>query len=66
MEAGFRVERSTDGKAFAEIAVLGANATAYADAGLSPNTTYHYRVRAHNAAGASPSSNTASARTLRR
>ena len=51
-EDGFRVERSTDGGAtFAQVAVLGANATAYADTGLSADRSYAYRVLAFNANG---------------
>src|SRR5205085_527506 len=50
-EAGYRVERSTDGVNWAEVAVVGANATSYSDAGLAGNTTYTYRVRATNGAG---------------
>ena len=51
--------------AFAQVATLPGAATTFTDSGLSPRTTYRYRVRAHNAAGASPYSNTASARTTR-
>jgi len=49
-EAGYKVERSTDGNNFTEISGtgLGANVTTYADAPLTPNTTYYYRVRAFN------------------
>ena len=41
-----------------------ANSTFYSDTGLSPNTTYYYRVKAKNATDSSGYSNTASATTL--
>ncbi len=63
-EAGFTIERSLGGAAFAEVAAVGANATAYTDTGLAAETTYWYRVRAFNAGGESPDSNVASATTL--
>jgi hypothetical protein len=63
-ETGFLVERSTDGIYFMQIATVGADVTTYADSGLTPNTTYTYRVRATNAAGTSLYSNTSSATTL--
>jgi len=62
-ETGFKIERSTDGTNFTQIATVGANATTYSDSGLSSGTAYYYRVRATNAAGDSPYSNTASAIT---
>ena len=40
-------------------------ATTFTDSGLATFTTYTYRVRAHNVAGDSPYSNTASARARR-
>ncbi len=62
-ESGFRIERATGTGAFAEIAVVGANATSYQSAGLAGSTTYTFRVRAYNSAGISAYSNTASATT---
>jgi hypothetical protein len=62
-EDGFKVERSADGVNFTQIAKPGPNATGYADAGLAGGRTYHYRVRAYNAAGNSAYSNTAAATT---
>jgi hypothetical protein len=58
-ETDFRVERNG-----VEIATVGANVTAFADTGLQPQTTYSYRVRAHNAKGFSAYSNTAQATTF--
>jgi len=65
-ESGFRVERSTNGTTFTQIATVGANVTTYLNTGLKGNKTYWYRVRAYNAAGTSAYSNTASATTPRR
>jgi hypothetical protein len=64
-ETGFKVERSTDGVTFSQIATVGANVRSYASTGLRRNRTYSYRVRAYNAAGNSGYSNTARARTTR-
>jgi hypothetical protein len=64
-ETGFRIERSTNGTSFSQIASVGAGVTSYTSTGLSKNRTYWYRVRAYNAAGNSSYSNTASAQTLR-
>ena len=63
-EDGTRIERSPDGVNFAQIASVGANITAYSNTGLAGGATYTYRVRAYNAGGDSPYSNTASATTL--
>ncbi|MCM3873211.1 MAG: PA14 domain-containing protein [Pyrinomonadaceae bacterium] len=62
-ETGFRIERSTNGATFTEIATVPANATSYNSTGLAGSTTYFYRVRATNSAGNSAYSNTASATT---
>lgn len=63
-ETVFNIERSLDGTAFSPLASVGANVTGYSDTGLSPSTTYWYRVNAQNAAGTSTWSNIASATTL--
>lgn len=55
-EAGFSVERSTDGVTWAEIARLGVNAASHDDVTVVAATTYSYRVRAFNDAGYSPAS----------
>ena len=55
--SGYAVERSTDGLTFAPLAttapVTGASQY-YVDASAAPHVNYWYRVRATNAAGASP------------
>ena len=62
-ENGFRVEQSTDGTNFTQIATLGSNAVSFTVTGLSASTTYFYRVASFNGAGNSAFSNTASATT---
>src|SRR5205814_871281 len=56
-ETGFKVERSTDGTTFTQVATVGANVTAYSNTGLAAAAQYYYRVRATNAAGDSAYSN---------
>ena len=66
-EQGFKIERSTTSSSnFVEIGTVVANVTAFTSTGLSGNKTYYYRVRAHNTAGNSGYSNTASAKTPRK
>jgi N-acetylneuraminic acid mutarotase len=62
-ESSFEMERRTGNGAFASVASTAADATGFTDVGLSECTTYTYRVRAVNAAGASSYSNEASATT---
>jgi hypothetical protein len=62
-----RVERCTGSgcTSFVEVAIVPGSATSFTDSGLAARTIYRYRVRAHNAAGYSPYSNSARARTRR-
>lgn len=64
-ESGFKIEHCTGSACvdFAQIAQVGANVTAYSDAGLTPATTFTYRVRAFNSGGNSDYSNSAEATT---
>jgi subtilisin family serine protease len=64
-ETSFKIERCTGSGCtdFAQIATAGTNVSNYSNTGLSPSTTYEYRVRASNAGGDSPYSNTAEATT---
>ncbi|MBN1669921.1 MAG: fibronectin type III domain-containing protein [Kiritimatiellae bacterium] len=51
----YKVYRSPDpGSGWVRIGTLSADATVYADAGLSPGSTHYYKVRCENAAGNSP------------
>jgi hypothetical protein len=60
-ETGFKIERSTNGTKFSQIATVGASATTYSNAsGLRRGKIYYYRVRAYNSTGNSPYSNTIS------
>jgi hypothetical protein len=62
-ETGFRIERRPLGGSWSTIATLGANTTSYPDTGVTPDSTYYYRVVATNTYGDSDPSNTASATT---
>lgn len=63
-ETNYVVERSTSsGSGFVQVTTLGANTTSFTDSGLSPNTTYYYRVKATNTQGSSNYSNEANATT---
>lgn len=45
VETSTRIERSTDGVTFVEIATTGPDAVSFTDSGLLAATTYHYRLR---------------------
>jgi len=62
-EQGFHIERSLDGQNFTEIATVGPNVQSYNDTGLTPQTTYFYRVLAFNNFGNSEPSNVAAETT---
>jgi hypothetical protein len=64
-ESAYVVERSPDGSTdWSQLtSTLPADSTSYSDMGLSGSTTYHYRVKATNAAGDSGYSNSANATT---
>jgi fibronectin type 3 domain-containing protein len=53
-ETGFTIERRADGEEFAKVGDVRANVTRFRDTGLTPGTTYTYRVKATNAGGDSP------------
>ena len=63
-ETGFKIERSANGTTgWSQIATPSANATTFANTGLTASTTYFYRVRATNAVGDSANTNVANATT---
>jgi hypothetical protein len=61
--SGFKVERSTNGKSYSQIATVGAGTTSYLNSNLRSGRKYYYRVRAYNGANHSPYSNIASGTT---
>ena len=62
-ETGYRLERSDGSGGWTTVATTGQDVTSSSDTGLTPGTTYSYRVFATNAAGDSPASDVASATT---
>lgn len=63
-ETSYIVARAmTAGGPYTDIAMMGANATGYANTGLAVGTTYYYTVRATNFLGASATSAVASGTT---
>ena len=63
-ETGFKLERSTNGTVFTQIATTGVGVATYTDTGLNASTRYYYRVLATNAGGDSAPSNTGNAVTF--
>lgn len=62
-EQGFKIQRSTSGGGFVEIASVGAGVTSYSDTSVVAGTTYTYQVIAWNATGSSAPSPQATATT---
>jgi hypothetical protein len=62
-ESGYRIERSSDGLSFAQVAQVGFNSGSYVDIGLAAGYTYTYRVFAYNSGGTSAYSNLAAGQT---
>ncbi|MEE8523394.1 MAG: fibronectin type III domain-containing protein [Thermoanaerobaculia bacterium] len=52
-ESNFRLERRQGDDVFVPVAAVAADREAYFDTGVAPETSYSYRIRAQNAAGAS-------------
>lgn len=55
-EAGYRIERSTDGVTFTPIATVAANVPSYTDSGLPSNVAYYYQVIPTSTLGDGPAS----------
>lgn len=62
-EQGYRIEQSSDGVTYSEIATSIVNATSYSVTGLNPLTRYYFRIRAYNPNGNSLYSNPNNTRT---
>ncbi|HEX6904656.1 MAG TPA: fibronectin type III domain-containing protein [Thermoanaerobaculia bacterium] len=63
-ETGFEIKRATDSGFTQNVVWIGGiQGTSYSNAGLSPSTTYYYKVRAEGTAGKSAYSSTASVTT---
>ena len=63
IETGFKIERKSGRSDYTQIGTVAANVNGFTDTGLTPSTTYTYRVRAFNDAGNSSYTNEASAST---
>ena len=61
--AAYQIEESGDGSTWNVITTVVAPDTTYTQTGLTPNTTYHYRVSAVNSTGVGDPSDAASATT---
>ena len=53
-ETGFKIERKTSSGAYAVVGTVNADVQTYNDLGLTPNTTYTYKMYSYNSAGNSP------------
>jgi hypothetical protein len=50
-ESAFKIERSTNGVNYTQLAIASVNSTSYADSSVVSGTTYYYRVSATNPIG---------------
>jgi hypothetical protein len=50
-EDGYKIQRKTSGGNFVDVGSTGVDITSFSDFGLTPNTSYTYRVYAFNSAG---------------
>jgi predicted phage tail protein len=64
-EQCFRIERQIGTGRWVQIAQVAADTTAFVHVGLTPNTSYRYRVRAFNTAGTSAYATSTVVRTPR-
>lgn len=55
-ETGFKIERKTGNGTYAVVGTTATNVTTFNNTGLTPNTSYTYRVYSNNADGNSPTS----------
>jgi hypothetical protein len=55
-DTGYRIDRSTDGVNFSAVGTVAPHVPSFINTGLSPTTTYFYRIVALSPAGDSPSS----------
>jgi hypothetical protein len=64
-EIGMYIERALGSSGpWSDVGFVGANITSFSDTNLTPNTTYHYRIRAFNQTDVSAYPNTTNATTL--
>jgi len=63
-ETGYELQRSSNGSTWAGLINLAANSASHVDGGLSPDSTWYYRIRAVRGGDNSAWSNTASATTF--
>src|SRR5439155_541435 len=63
-ESGFKIYYSTNGTSYTWNWTTGTGVTTITPSGLTPGTTYYFKVLAYNAAGVSAYSNVANAATL--
>ena len=63
-ETGYYIERSADGSSWSSLITKSANSTSHSDTGLTPGSTYYYRIAAFNASAQSSWSPTSSSPTF--